>query len=120
MNPNQEITVEVSGNILTVKGFTFNQLGMYVNKWKVTQFSVIQSNDDDTNPLFDISYAMRPVEHSAHAGLIHRHNAEKKVDTKGGKPDNTPPNGPDGTPPKGGTQGSTRQVEFVNTTAIAA
>lgn len=63
---------------------------------------------------------MNKDHHMIFAGLIHRQNAENKlkkkvqpkVDSKGDKPDNTPPDG--------GTSGAGKVVELQNTFAIAA
>lgn len=51
-------------------------------------------------------------------GVIH--GARCRAEDKKPKPPTGPKGGPDGTPPGGGTPGSTRQREFINTEAVAA
>lgn len=80
------------------------------------QFSVVKTGDSMVGPMFDISYPMIESDHSKFAALIHRANAQdkKKVDNKGGKPDNDP------TPPTGGTPRGAFSMQWSRTEAIAA
>lgn len=80
------------------------------------QFSVVRTDQTLDKPKFDISYPMRASDHKTFAALIHRANAQdkKKVDSKGGKPDNDP------APPTGGTPRGAFSMQWSRTEAIAA
>jgi hypothetical protein len=111
------MNAKLKGNVVTITIDGMNNVFRNVHELGVEAFSVARVS----KAVYDLSFPMNKDHHRIFAGLIHRQNAEnklkQKVDTKGGKPDNTPP---DGTPPQGGTPGSTKQKEFVNTMAIAA
>ena len=114
------MSVKLNGNIVTLTIDGMNNVFRHVQELGLDTFSVASV----AKAVYDLSFPMNKDHHLLFSGLIHRQNAEnkltKKVDSKGDKPDNTPPDGPNGTPPQGGTPGSTKQKEFVNTMAIAA
>lgn len=107
--------VTIKGNIATLTSIGgMSGVFIKVQELGLDTFTVASTS----KALYDLSFPMTRDHHMIFAGQIHRHNAEnklkKKVDSKGGKPDNTPPKG---TPPRGGA-GNTK--EFVQTIAIAA
>lgn len=110
----KEMNLTITGNIVTRHGLNMSHIALL----GVTRpsFNVMRNGGTDSNPLFDMSYAMNKEDRQFYAGLIHRMNHEnklgKKVDTNRGKPDNDP------TPP--GRGGGAKVVEFENITAIAA
>lgn len=106
------MNVTISGNIVTLGGFTGMSLLAEVDRRMLTQFSAFREDDG----YFSLSFPMEKQHHSEFAGQIHRANKEnklgKKLDTGNGKPDTDP------TPP--GRGGGAKVVEFENTKAIAA
>lgn len=109
--------VTIHGNILTLHKLTFSHVQMLSEGRSIECFSVEKTGGTENNPLYDMSYAMRALEHKTYAGHIHRHNAEQRAKNPHLEPNG---NGPKGTPPTGGTPGAARVTKFENTVAIAA
>lgn len=112
------MNVTIKGNIATISCIGgMSGVFIKVQELGLDTFTVASQSGS----MYNLSFPMQRVHHGIFAGLIHRYNAEqnekKKLDTKGGEPNNTPP---DGTPPQGGTPGAAKSVEFKETIAIAA
>jgi len=103
----------INGNTITLGEIQgMSNVFKAIHDLGLDQFTVKSSS----KAVYELSFPMNKDHHLIFAGLIHRQNAEnklnKKVDTKAGKPDDTPPDG--------GTSGAGKVVELQNTFAIAA
>jgi hypothetical protein len=108
------MNVTIKGNIATLTGIGgMSAVFVKVQELGLSTFSVASVS----KAVYDLSFPMNRDHHMIFAGQIHRYNAEQRKKNPHLEPKG---DGPDGTPPQGGTPGSTRQKEFVNTMAIAA
>lgn len=109
--------VTINSNIVTVHGASIQYLETLCAYREISQISLVRTGGTVSLPLFDMSYAMGPLDHELYAGQIHRYNAEQRAKNPHLEPKGP---GPNGTPPVGGTPGAARVTKFENTVAIAA
>lgn len=113
------MTVVINGNNITFTGLSELDVLVLIQRRSLSQrqFSGMGQPDGTVH----LTFPMNALERGEFAGQIHRYNAEQRKKNPHLEPKGDgPKGGPDGTPPQGGTPGSTKQVEFVNTMAIAA
>lgn len=112
------MNVTIKGNIATLTSIGgMSGVFIKVQELGLDTFTVASTS----KAVYDLSFPMNRDHHMIFAGQIHRYNAEQRKKNPHLEPKGDgPKGGPDGTPPQGGTPGSTKQVEFVNTMAIAA
>jgi hypothetical protein len=109
------MNVTINGNNITFTGLSELDVIVQVQRRNLSQRQFAGMGQPDGT--VHLTFPMNALERGEFAGQIHRYNAEQRKKNPHLEPKG---DGPDGTPPQGGTPGSTRQKEFVNTMAIAA
>lgn len=113
--------VTINSNVVTLHKVSMDHVQLLCAYREIDQLSLTRSGGTVSNPLYDMSYAMRSLEHEMYAGLIHREKCKQAAEILKKNPHLDPKGpGPKGTPPTGGTPGAARVTKFENTVAIAA
>lgn len=103
----------LNGNTIILPFIDIVALFDFVVRYELTQFAVRRVPDG-----LSLATPVTKALEDHIPGVIH--GARCRAEGNKPKPPTGPKGSPDGTPPSGGTPGSTRQKEFVNTEAVAA
>lgn len=111
----KEMAVTITGNMITHHGVKLRNLNFFIAGRE--QVSLILTEDNKSDSLYDVSSPMSEADRREYAGLIHRLNSQNKLG-QNRNPDDPGPKGP--TPPTGGTPGAARKTFYDHIKAIAA
>lgn len=103
----------LNGNTIILSFMSVSDAATFAVQASLTQFAVREIPGG-----FSLSTPVTKALEAFIPGVVHGARCRAEGDKP--KPPTGPGRGPDGTPPEGGTPGSTRQRDFINTEAVAA